>query len=131
MLKVVWFRLQQCLIPLSMLLFKGPVKRHFLHIYLTTFSGVCNFGNTSAMRVIFLCKIVKFNPAFKNAETNSEKVYCFWDNCIGIGCLTLFLLSTEYLSSAVNMLPNTPKTHHITMKYLFQLNCLNTDQEIW
>ena len=41
----VWARLRCCLS-------KGTEKRHFLHIYLTTFLGVRNFGNTLAMRLI-------------------------------------------------------------------------------
>ena len=59
MVKVVWFRFQQCLVPLIMLLVEGPVKRDSLDIYSTTFFGVLNFGNTSAMRVIFLLKNFK------------------------------------------------------------------------
>ena len=57
MAKVVSFRFQQCLVPLSMLLVKGPLKENFLEICLTTFLGVRNFGNTSAMRVIFFLKM--------------------------------------------------------------------------
>ena len=38
---------------------KGPLKLHFLDNYLPTFFGVRNFGNTSAMRVIFLKKMFK------------------------------------------------------------------------
>ena len=60
MVKVVWFRFQQFLVPLTMLLFGGPVKQHFLDIYLTTFSGVFNFGNTSTIRNIFFLKMFKF-----------------------------------------------------------------------
>ena len=30
-----------------------PLKQDFLGIDLTTFLGLCNFGNTSTMRVIF------------------------------------------------------------------------------
>ena len=36
---------------------KGPLKQDFLDIYLTTFSGVRNFGKKSAMRVIFFLKM--------------------------------------------------------------------------
>ena len=53
MVKVVWFRFQKCLVLLMMLLLEGPLKRDFLNIFLTTSLGVCNLGNTSAMRVIF------------------------------------------------------------------------------
>ena len=59
MVNVVWFRFQKCLVPLTMLVVERPVKRDFLHIYSTTFFRVRNFGNTSAMRVIFLLKNFK------------------------------------------------------------------------
>ena len=36
---------------------KGTLKRDFLDIYLTTFFGVRNFENKSAMRVIFFLKM--------------------------------------------------------------------------
>ena len=37
----------------------GPLKRDFFDIYLTAFSGVRNFGNKSARRVIFFLKMFK------------------------------------------------------------------------
>ena len=49
---------------------KGPIKRDFLDIYLTTFFGVCKFKNTSDMRVILF---LKFNLNFENARKNSKK----------------------------------------------------------
>ena len=59
MVKVGWFRFQQCLAALTCCFSKGPFKRKFLDSYLTTYFGVRNFGNTSAMRVIFFLKIFK------------------------------------------------------------------------
>ena len=38
---------------------KKKKKGHFLDIYLTTFLGVRNFGNTLAMRVTFFKKMLK------------------------------------------------------------------------
>ena len=49
---------------------KGPLKCNFFDIYLTTFFGIRNFGNTSAMRVVFCSKCSKFYLNFKNAEKN-------------------------------------------------------------
>ena len=40
-------------IRLTCCLSKGPLKRDFLNSYLTRFLRVRNFGNASAMRVIF------------------------------------------------------------------------------
>ena len=83
---------------------RGPLKREFLDIYLSKSFGVGNFGNTEAMRVIFLWKCSKFNGDLENAENKQESVFCFWDKCIWIVCIELSLLRREYLSSAVNVL---------------------------
>ena len=122
--KNVWSSLTSCF-P------KGPLKEDFLEIYLTKFFGVRNFGNTSAVRVIFFGNYSKLNMYFKNAVTNSENVFCFLDNCVWIGSLKLSLLRREYLSSAVNMLTNIPKILHMTKRDFFQLNCFHSDQWIW
>ena len=94
--KVVSFRFQHYLIPFPICLSKGPLKRDFLDIYLTTFFGIRNFGNRSVMRVIFFFKVAKFYLHFKNAEKYSHKAFCFLDNCIWIGCVKLSLLRREY-----------------------------------
>ena len=70
---------------------KRPFKRDFKDIYQITFFGDGNLGNPSAMRVIFFWKFSKFDVDFKNAEKNSEKVFCFWDNSIWVGCVKLSL----------------------------------------
>ena len=59
MVKVLFFRFQQCLVPFTMLLVKGCFKREFVDIFLIMGFGVRNFGNTSAMRVIFVLKMFK------------------------------------------------------------------------
>ena len=48
--------MQQCLALFTMLLVEGSYERDFLDIYLITFFGVRNCGNTSAMRVMFFFK---------------------------------------------------------------------------
>ena len=48
----IWTRFPSCFS-------KDPLKRDFLDIDLTTFFGVSNFGNTSAMRFIFFLKMFK------------------------------------------------------------------------
>ena len=50
------------------------------------------------------------------------KNFCFWDNCIWIGIVKLFLLRTGYFSSAVNVLTSLPKTWNIEKKKLFPTN---------
>ena len=64
------------------------------------------------MRVVFLWKLSKFNTNSKNAQNNSEKIFRFWDQCIWIVCIDLFLLIREYLSSAVNVLRKGLKNFH-------------------
>ena len=51
----------------------GPAKHGFLDICLRTFSGIRNFGNTSAMRVIFLLKFFKTLCTFQKCRKNVEK----------------------------------------------------------
>ena len=57
-----------------------------------------------------------------------EKVFCFWDNSILIGCVKLSLLKSEYLSSAVNVLTNSLKILHSTKRDFFELNSLHSDE---
>ena len=108
---------------------KVHYKRDFLNIKLTTFFGVGNFANTSAMRVIlFFWKCSKCYLHFKNAEKSFEQNFCLWDYFTWIGCVTLSLLRREHLSSTVNALTNSLKTLHITKRDFFGLNCFRSDQ---
>ena len=76
----------------------------------------------------FSPKCTKFNVELKNAEKYSEKVFCFWDNSLWIGCVKLSLLRREYLSSAVNVLTNSLKILHSTNLDFSQLNYVQIDQ---
>ena len=118
----VWVRLPCCLS-------KATLKWYFLNIYLTTFLKVRNFGNTLAMSAIFFFSICsKFNLDFKNAKKNSEKFFCFWDNCIWVGCLKHSLLKTEDMPRAVNVLTNSLKSFRINKRHFFKLNCFTSYQ---
>ena len=66
------------------------------------------------MRVIFFWKCSKFNADSKNAEKNSEKMFCFWDKCIWIVWIHLCLLIREYLSLGVNVLRKGLKNFHVS-----------------
>ena len=77
-------------------LLKCTVKHHLLDIYLTTFFGVRNFGNTLAMAVTFFCKCQKLNLGSKIEEKYWENFFVFIDNCIWIGYVKYSLLRTEY-----------------------------------
>ena len=101
---------------------KCTLKRYFFDIYLTTFFGVRNFGNTLAMSFIFFFSTCsKFPPHFKTSGKDWEKVFCFFDNCVSIGSVKLCLLRREHLSSVVNVLTNSFKILNITKRELIQL----------
>ena len=73
---------EQCLVSLPCYLLNFSLKRDSLDIYLTTFFGVRNFKNTSAIRVIFFWKCSKLNRNLQNVKKNWQNIFCFWDNCI-------------------------------------------------
>ena len=66
------------------------------------------------MSVIFFWESSEFNADSKNAEKNSEKIFCFWDKCIWIVGIQLSLLIRGYLSAAVNVLKKRLKNFHVS-----------------
>ena len=54
---------------------KGPLKRDFLDIYLTTSFGIPNFKNTSAVRVIFFLENFKIESKFRKCKTKLENIF--------------------------------------------------------
>ena len=48
-----------------------------------------------------------------------------------LSALTFSLLQREYLSSAVNVLKNSPKIFHITKRDFFQLNRLHSHHKLY
>ena len=76
MVKLVWPRFQQCLVPVPCYMSKCPLKRKVLDRYCNTYFRVRNFGNTSATSVFFFFfKDSKRNLDFKNEKTSSENVF--------------------------------------------------------
>ena len=59
-----------------------------------------------------------------------KKSFGFSDYCIWIGCFQFCLLWPEYLSSAVNVLRNSPGISDITKRDVFQLNFSQSDETI-
>ena len=108
--KVLWFRSQQCLGTLTMLLVKRFSQTGlFRHLSDYVF-GVRNFRIAKSMRVIlFFSRDLEFIVDFKNSAKNSEKELRFWDNCIWIGTVKLSLLRREYFSLPANVLRNSQK----------------------
>ena len=108
---------------------KGPLKRDFLDIYLTTIFGVRKFKNTSAMSIILFLEMLKIESIFRKCEKKWDIIFCFWDICLWKFCKKLPLLRREYLSSAVNGLRKCPKISHITQRDSFDLDYLHRDQK--
>ena len=59
-----------------------------------------------------------------------RKSFRFLDNCMLICCLKLSLLSTEYLSSTVNVLTKSRNILDITKRDFFKLNIVIEDQQL-
>ena len=77
MVKVMWFRFQKCLVPLTFCFPIVPLKIYFLEIFLTTFFGTRNFENASAMKVIFIRNCSKFNMRFMKSRNKFRKCFLF------------------------------------------------------
>ena len=113
MIKVLQCTFQHCLGTFTILLVDASSKTGlFRHLSDYVFR-VPNFKNTKSF---FFSKCLKLKLHFKNAAKNSEKVFCFWDNCIWIGIVKLSLLRTGYFSSAANVLRTSPKISHVKKK---------------
>ena len=118
----VWSHLPCCLS-------KGPLKRDFLDIYLTTFFAVRIFANTSAMKVIFFLKLFEILAAFQKFRKRLRKSFLFFFyKGIWFGFINLSLLRRENLWSAINVFTNSPNIFHITKRDFSQLTCLHIDQ---
>ena len=79
----------------------------------------------------FLTKYFKFDVDFRNEGKNLEKVICFLENWIWIGCGKFSLIPREYLPSAVNVLTDRPKISHITKRNIFHQKIPQSDRKIW
>ena len=56
-------------------LLKGPLKRDFLDIYLTTYFAVRKFKNTSDVRVILFLKMFRNESNFKKCKKKFRKYF--------------------------------------------------------
>ena len=105
-------------------------NKTFLHLSNHVF-GVCNFGNTKAMRVVFFFRALKTSYRFQKCTKKLRKSFFFWDNCIWIGIVKLSLLRTEYYSLIADVLTSSPKIWHLNKRDFFQLNFLGSDRWKW
>ena len=118
---IVWARLPYCFS-------KQPLKRDFLVIYLTPFLESLTSKIKNVWGYSVFSKCLKFNLDLKNAAKNSEKYFCFWDNCLWIGIVKLSLLRTGYFSQAANVSTSSPNILHVNKTNFFQLNWLGSGQ---
>ena len=102
------------------------------------FTVIKKYGKVAGLQIstvfgtnYYVWKCLKFDLNSKSGEKNWEKVSCYLDICIWIGCVKLSWTRREYLSSAVNVLPNSPKILYTAIREMLQLNCFHSDQEIW
>ena len=109
----------------------GPLKHDFLDVYLITFSEYVFLEIQKLWGSSFLSRCSKFILDSKISAKSSEKSFCFWDNCIWIGIVKLFLLRTAYFSSAANVLTSTPKIFHVNKRDSSWLNWFGSDHWIW
>ena len=131
MIKSLWSRFQQCLCTCTILVVDATSETRLLRHLSDYVFQVRNFESTQSMRVIFYSKILKFNRDLNNAAQNSEKFFCFWDNCIWICILKFSHLRRGYFSSAANVLTSSPKILHVNKRDFFQLNSLSSGQWTW
>ena len=82
---------------------KHRLKRQFLDSYLTTFLESVTSKIQTLWCLSFFKKCLEINSDLKNSAKNWENIFCFWDNCIWIGILTLSSLRTSCFSLAANL----------------------------
>ena len=129
---MLWCRFQQWLGTFTKLVLRGSSEMGlFRHLPNHVFR-VRNIGNTKAVRIIFFfSKCSEFYLDFKTEATNSENLFCFWDNCNWIGIVKLSPLGTGYFSSAANVLKSSPKILHVNKRELLRQNFLGSYGQIW
>ena len=73
-------------------LFISVLTQGFLGILVTAHFAVYDFGNKSALTLIFFSNCWIFDVDFRNLEKNRENISGFGDNCVWIGCFKQSLL---------------------------------------
>ena len=125
---VLSFRLKQCLGTFTMLPMKECSETAlFRHISKHVFRGPYFRKYMSYKGHLFFWKFLKFNVDFENKKKHAQKIICFWDNCIWIGCVKLSLLRRQYLTLSVNLLTNSYKVLHIIKRDFFRLKSVQND----
>ena len=80
---------------------------------------------------LFFRSVQKLTEIWDMLQKVNKKKFCFLDCYSWIGCGKLVLLWREYLSSAVNVLTNTPTISDITKTDIFQINSRHSNETTW
>ena len=81
--------------------------------------------------MVFCSKCLKVDINSRYGTKNWENAFSFLDNCTVIGSCKLAQFPRLYLSSAVNVLTNTPKISHITKGDVFHIRFSQSVERIW
>ena len=82
------------------------------------------------MKLIFFWKWPTFFVDLENPIKICEKLLGFWDNSIWTFSRNFSYLSREYLRSAINVLPSSPKISDLTKVDIFQLNFSSINRKL-
>ena len=118
-IKVLSCRVQQCLGPVNTLTpercsDKGP----FTHLSKNSFRSQLLRKYLSYEAHLSFQNVLSFMKISKTQKKIPQRDFVFLDNCIWIRCSRYSVIWLEYLSSAVNMVANSP----IIKREIFQLN---------
>ena len=117
MVKVLPSIFQECLRRFTMLLLEGSTETElFRDLSSHVFRSPSVQKYISFVGHAFFEIVENWMYILKTRKNNWQKVFCLWDNCIWRCCNKLCLLRREYLSSAVNVLTNSPNSFHITKR---------------
>ena len=130
MIKVLWWKFQQCLGTFAMVLVEESSEIGLFKHYLTRSSESVILEIQNLWGSYFFSKSSKLNLNFKNTAKNWEKSFCFSDNCIQIGIARFSLLRTGYFSLGANLLTSSPKILRFNQRDFLRLNWLGCDHWI-
>ena len=101
---------------------KGDLKQELSGIQITTFLRVNNFRNILKLwSWSFFSICPKFYVDCKNVKKIGENKGGFWDNGVQTCCENFSQFAPENMSSAVKVLPNSPRISNLTKRDLFWL----------
>ena len=128
MIKLLSCRSQQCLGPFTLLLFEGSSETRLFrqlsnHVFCSS-----KFSKYISYEGHLFFKMFKFSSRFLKCRKKCGKFFCFLDKFIWIGSVKLTVFRTEFLSSVMNVLTNSPKVLLISKRDFSKLKFLHSDE---